>query len=123
MTVNMDIKEIIEADIAKNHEGVSVEKAMELFERYLNSGYEAKQINDTVFIYKANKGTVKYHSINAASMKDYVANILEFFGTLQDYNVAVTPLTNPKLKGLIKRYLPKLVHIEGDYAITDLRSI
>lgn len=123
MTVNMDIKEIIEADIAKNHEGVNAEQAMKIFNSYLNDGYEAKKINDTVFIYKANKDTVNYHSINAAPMKDYVANVMEFFETIKEYDVAVTPLTNPKLKGLIKRYLPKLVHIEGDYAITDLRSI
>lgn len=118
----MDIKQIIEADIAKNHD-IGLEEALRIFDSYVKSGYEVTKINDTLFIHKTDKDTVKYHSINAASMKDYVANITEFFQQLKDYNVAVTHLTNPKLKGLIQRYLPKLIHIEGEYAITDLRSI
>ena len=122
MIVNMDIREIIETDIAKNHD-IDLEEALRIFDGYIKAGYSVSKINDTVFIYKADNKTVNYHSINAASMKNYVANVTKFFEQLQDYSVAVTHLTNPKLKGLIKRYLPKSIRIEGDNAITDLENI
>jgi len=119
----MTIDEIIEADVLKNHEGVTVEEAKSKFNEYVDKGFEVKKIGDTVFLYKAGKTKVYYHSVNAAPMKQYVDNLEKFFKGLKGYTVAGTKLTNPKLEGLAKRYMRGIITIKDGYAIADLRGI
>jgi hypothetical protein len=122
MIANMDTEEIIMADISKNHEGVTLEKAMELYQGLLDRGFKEYKTDTTIFLYKPEGKQVRYHTVNAGNMKDLVENFDKFKATLTDYDIAYTPITNPKLEGLVKRYFKKCSKIIDGNAVCNLKE-
>ena len=123
MTVNMDTEEIIKADIERNHDGVTIEDAMKLYQGLLDRGFKEFKTDTTIFLYKPEGKKVKYHSVNAGSMKQLVENFDKFKDELrEDYDIAYTPITNPKLEGLVKRYFKKCSKIIDGNAVCQLKD-
>ena len=122
MIASMDTEEIIKADIERNHPEVSFEDAYAQYKRLLNVGFKEFKTDNTIFIYKPEDDKVRYHTVNAGTMKELVDNFDKFKATLTDYKTAYTPITNSKLEGLVKRYFKKTSKVVDGNAVTDLRK-
>lgn len=122
MTVSMDTKEILKIDLERNHPEVSFEDAYAQYQRLLDVGFKEFKTDTAIFLYIPEGDAVRYHTVNAGSMKELAQGIEDFKKTLTDYKTAYTPLTNPKLEGLVKRYFRKCSKVINGNAVCDLRK-
>lgn len=124
MTLDMKVLDIIRADTLNNHPGASPSSSHKKVLLYLQSGYTLYKAGDTVVIYKAFGDTIKYHSINAAPIREFVNNGHRFFNEISDYSAAYTTvMTRPQLEVIVRRYFKKSTIIRRGKAITNLRII
>tara|TARA_R110000851_G_C12815586_1_gene538975 strand:- start:221 stop:589 length:369 start_codon:yes stop_codon:yes gene_type:complete len=120
----MTFEEIVERHAEKN-EDIDGAELLKLVNEHKENNFTSLQINDTIFLYEPLDGEVLFHLINAAPMKEFVANIKEFLKVLADtkeYDSAITPISSDKIKSLVKRYLKKVVKIEGDWLTANLEG-
>ena len=120
----MKIIDIITADALNNHPGTSADSSHKKVLLYLQSGYTLYKAGDTVVMYKAFGDTVKYHSINAAPVRDFVNSGHRFFNEISEYAAAYTTImTRPQLEVVVRRYFKKSTVIRRGKAITNLRKL
>ena len=106
----MTPKEIVTADVQKNHQGTSLDLHFRSVSRHMADGNQIVRQNNTLFLYETkSKGVIEFHTYNADDGKKLAENTKQFFRMLKKVGAkqVFTTYDNPKISELFKLLEPE----------------
>ena len=108
--VDMSPKEIVAADVQKNHKGTPLELHLKSLGHHIADGNQIVRQNNTLFLYETKaRGVVEFHTYNADDGKQLAENTKKFFRMLNKVGAkqVFTTYKNPKISELFKLLEPE----------------
>ena len=113
-----DLRRIVDADFAKNHNGRSYDCAFahNVFRKYIDTGLPSVNTESVLIIYNDRAGVIEFHCVNGGSGEDLTTAINDFLTQCsRDYDRAVTYYDNPRINELVRfsKYPATIAQIDG----------